>query len=879
MESIIFQNLDKNLIYYGVYGAESESWDGSDILSAVRKRFFETGAKQKGRGNLKTDTELYNYSYVMEDGVSLRYRKLKKDGRQLERVFDTAGGYYVETLNDRHKPVKRAFFDKRHRWLKTEFLAPEDKRILSEVFPSTEKEQPVLLLKTPHDTETLVPFNVSLDHELTEKLNIMTSEPPVFCMTSKGSFYFCSKSEYERRKKALEQMMEEEEPETLGTGRSSFIVDASKLEEEKPAFDLSGSEAIYLSEEEETVQPPAVEEEVFVPAEVPEEEEAAAEPETAIIERAEEGVPYERQCTFAGECPYETLDKQQIESGGVRYFYFGDLKDNRRHGRGRTAMKNGETAYEGQYACDKRDGFGVYYYKSGKLCYAGGWKDNQRSGLGVTFSPTDGSAFIGEWKGNRSMNVGATFDRKGKLLYVGNVDHEQKHGAGITYNEEDKTFFVGKYKDGEFLCTGTQFSSEGDLLYTGEYKDNRRTGTGTSYRADGTVHYQGQWANSLYSGEGTLYLENGGTLKGAFRRGKAYGKGTLTDHDGKVIYEGSFVDDVYNGTGKLFSDDGGYAEGRFVDGEPTGIFNEYNAEKKLIYSGEWTDMHRNGQGIAYQDGEKIYEGEFRNSLYHGEGKLMENGSAVYIGTFSDGKRNGYGVEFKNNEMYYQGMWENDCYHGSGILYEDGEARFVGMFKNGRRDGRINEIAEHKIIRKCLYEADVLTYMCEYDGNGMPVYYGSVSNGMRNGMGCTFVASCEKQFEGIFRNNAPEKAMKVFLKELPELPVCSRLDDTAYKLYRKTPEFIIEKPLPIGTAQGIYTGRLKDGLPDGAGTVLYSDHRYTGMFAEGLPEGEGILYMHDGTERKGKFSAKPFAGCQTLILQDMTYYFEQMGVSA
>ncbi len=921
MDYVMFQKIDKNLIYYGVYDTPSESWDGSDILCSARKRFFETGKKQKNRGNLKKDAEIYHYSYVMENNVSLRYRKLKKDGKQLERVFDTPGGYYVETLNEQHKPVKRAFFDKRHLWLKTEVLSPVDKTVIRKISPATDHDQPVLILKSPNSVETLCPFLVSLDRSLTEQLNIIAGEPPVFCVTSKGSFYFCTKEAFTERQKALEYIMNKiGDDDTVQTSRSSFVIDTSKLENNPTAgLDLSSGAEIHVSSDtnansekerffsqleaiarqssetdfeekilrneshipetptvtEESKPPVFKEETVSVSEAIPENTEEAAGSDTAEFPTSEQTykpVSYEKICTFAQECPYQTVDKQIIESGGRQYFYFGSLDGTKRHGKGRTTMKNGETAYEGQYADDKRDGFGTYYYKSGKLCYAGHWRQNHREGLGVAFSPTDESAFIGEWHQDRSVNVGATFDSQGKLLYVGNVDNDKKHGAGITYNEQDKTFFVGKYKDGEFLCTGTQFSSEGDLLYTGGYKDNRRTGTGTSYNADGTVQYQGEWLNNLYHGEGVLYLENGGMLKGTFRQGKAYGNATLTDQNGKIIYTGGFADDVYSGTGRLFSDDGGFAEGIFADGEPTGIFNEYTADKQLIYCGEWTDMHRNGRGIAYRNGEKIYEGEFKNSLYNGKGKQIENGTLVYMGMFADGQRNGYGIEFKNNEMHYQGMWKDNLYDGSGILFEDSETRYIGLFKAGKREGRINEIADRHIIRKSLYENDNLVYMCEYSHEGTLLYYGSVSNNMRNGMGCTFLSACEKQFEGIFRNGQPEKAMKVFLKELDEIPPCSELADTDYELYRETPVFVIEKPMTVGQAQGIYTGKLTDGLPDGEATVLYADHRYTGGFTNGLPDGSGIIYRHDGSEIHGTFCAEPFENCQTLTLSDMTYYY-------
>ena len=405
--------------------------------------------------------------------------------------------------------------------------------------------------------------------------------------------------------------------------------------------------------------------------------------------------------------------------------------------------------------------------------------------------------------------------------------------------------------------------------------ERQRSGQGTSYHADGTVCYRGEWKNGRYHGEGTLYLENGGTLSGSFQNGKAHGKATLTDCNGRVIYIGSFVDDNYNGTGRLFTEDGGYAEGRFVDGEPTGIFNEYTPDKKLIYCGEWTDMHRNGRGIAYRNGEKCYEGEFRDSLYHGEGKLYENGSAVYLGSFVNGKREGFGIAYQKNIMLYKGLWKNDSYNGCGILYTDNEAQYVGQFEDGAMNGRINEIAGRTVIRKSIYTRGERTYTCEFTHGGSLVYYGNMHGDERSGMGCSFIESAEKQFEGIFRHNQPDKPMKVSLRELSELPVCKELENTEYELYRLTPEFIIEKSIRTAGASGLYSGRLKNGLPDGNGTILFSDHRYTGHFVDGKPCGEGIVYRNSGEECRGVFSTEPVPDCRTLLLSEITYYYTEL----
>lgn len=943
MNQIMTQSIQNDIIYYGVYSTSDDMWNGSDVLCAARKRFFETGENQKSRSTLKTDDATINYQYTMELGKPLKYKTIKS-GRSYERVAEQAEGYCIETLGDRRVPVKKVYYHRDHRWMKTEYLSQTDHRVVLQLEPTTINDKPGILFKNAVKQDTLIPFDVNLDKELTQRLNILTSEPTVFCVTSYGSFYYCTQEEYDARRKMLDSLLQESttvvEAAPKEPLQSEFVINTQAIiPQETGAFDLKQSPSIRVTEvsvaeeftaeqqkepdripDAETVavtsadasvpEKNAVKEEASTPkakrlsskkstaktakesasadkpktrsrksAKTPEKTVAlggeSAEPIADSIFGGDKGVipvPRENICSFVHDCPYETMDKQIIEADGKTYYYFGDLAANQRSGRGRTAMKNGETAYEGEYLDDKRDGFGVYYYHSGKLCYAGEWKQNERAGLGVAFSPTDGSLFAGCWQQDEAVGVGSHYDRSGRMLYTGIMENGKRSGAGITFNEEDETYFIGKYRDGEFLETGTQFSRQGDLLYTGGYRANARHGQGTSYRADGTVEYKGEWLSNQFHGAGIFYQEDGSTVSGSFKNGKPHGKCTLTDAAGKVLYEGGYIDEAYNGTGRLFLENGGYAEGRFVDGEPTGIFNEYNQAEELVYSGEWNQKGRNGRGILYEAGKKRYEGDFRGSLYHGEGKLYQNDCVIYSGSFTEGLQDGFGVEYIDNRQHYKGLWRGGLYNGFGILYRDGEPAFVGQFADGKMHGRINELQDRVLVRKSLYHEGELTYAWEFAHDGSLLYNGYIHDGRRSGMGCSFGSYTEKQFEGIFRNNEPEKAMKVLLKELEELPPCPELDHTEYELYRQTPEWLIEKQILVGNSTGIYSGRLKNGLPDGSGTILYSDHRFTGQFSEGHPDGEGIVYTHDGAVHKGMYYDKPFTGCKTMVLSDITYYY-------
>ena len=885
MEYSLVQKADKDMIFYGIYYTGTEIQDGSDMLCAVRKEYFESGRKQKNRSSKSIGGALYRSSYTIEDGKPLKWKKMI-DSRLAERVAVVNDGYFVEAADEERRPVKRIYFDNTHKLLSVEFYTPGKTEPFCTVTPSDDGSSAVLVKKQNGSASVLYPFEYLLDKAMTEKLNIIAGEPQLFCVTSSGNFYFCTESETKQRKKALDHITERDGDNSPASDDSDpvsagFEVNISALDEKNtettPApvrEEIPEKTDTVKTDETPSAQKNVVlkkpEEGAQIIADIRPEQQAAPSSRIPALTVAPSAESEQEQtvCGFMKECPYEATEKLIIESGGKQYFYFGDTDGDRRSGNGRTAMSDGKTAYEGGYRDDKREGFGVYYFKSGKLCYAGNWKQNKRSGVGAAFSPSDGGIYVGRWEDNYTEGLGASFDKEGRLVYLGKTSDGKRCGAGVTYSYERDTFFIGKYRDGEFTGEGTQFDSDGNMLYVGGYDNNMRIGNGTSYKADGTVIYTGQWKTNLYHGEGTLYLEDGCILRGSFRDGKACGQCSLTDSLGRPVYTGSFADDTYNGTGRLYNETGGYAEGRFVGGEPTGVFNEYDRDKQLIYCGEWTDMHRNGKGIAYRSGKKIYDGEFCNDIYHGSGRLYENDMLVYAGNFDNGIRSGTGTQFDNEEIIYFGQWEDNKYNGCGILYRDGQPAYIGCFRDGKRQGRINKIHNGRIRCESVYDDDRCIYTRLYSSEGMITYYGNVSDGKRNGMGCSFNSDCEKEFEGIFRDNETEKPMQVFLAEIMPLPECPALADTDYEKYRFAPAYAIE----LNFGGGRYTGQLKDGRPNGKGTVLYRDHRYTGRFASGSACGNGIIYKPDGSEITGNFTFADDASAKTtLTFRDVNYY--------
>lgn len=922
-----------------IYNLDIEKADSSDGLYDVRKEFFKARHNIRGRLTLKCDDDIYKLSYSMEQGKVLNWKKFCGNS-QCERTVPCDGGYRIECFDKSKRLYKKIFFSLEHEIIRVEFFA--DNRVIPTMIitPTIENSEYILIKTVNNQYEKLHAFTERTGKDITKELNGLTGEPQIFCKTSTGAYYYCTKDEIEVRTAALKKLLEVQSDEDVETVKSAFTIaengegkhinlseaeayektDTKKSEPQhiemaKNAEDLEKTDKIEkiektekrtikvkpkksenkstekednttiltepdteIADENEELPIPSIDDSVFETvtkdefiAEISKEDEKEKEPDSE-----DEGFVYEQVipqelretlCAFASDCPYENLPKKEIKTEKDRYFYFGELTDDMRDGRGRTAMENGITAYEGNYKDDKRSGFGAYYFKSGNLCYVGAWCENKREGLGTAYS-IDGACYTGKWHNNKPSGSGASFNSEGELKYFGTYKDGKRDGAGVMTIGENVV--VGIYQNGKFTGRGTIFAPSGALLYSGEMNRGERSGKGIEYNEDGTIHYNGEWRGGRYNGKGILYLADGGFIEGEFRYGAADGEGKQYDKNGKLIYEGLFANNLSSGNGRVYNSDGSYYEGRFSDGEANGLMSEYTAKGELVYSGEWKNGKRSGKGTEYIKGIKVYDGEFSEGVYCGEGRLYEDDLLVYAGSFKDGKKNGYGCKYENGSMVYRGKFFENEYNGCGICYSNGEISCVGMFKNGEKNGRINEISNGKIIRECIYSSGELVYMREYsEENGALRFDGNVRNGMRDGFGASFNEYGEKSFEGIFKAGQEQKNMSVILRKIEKLPKCDELADGEYDMYRKGTGYVVEYALDGGQ----FTGKLKNGKPDGKCTILYSDHRFTGEFVDGRIDGKGIIYMLDGEEIKGEFRSVEFEGSKKIELSNnKTYYY-------
>lgn len=132
-------------------------------------------------------------------------------------------------------------------------------------------------------------------------------------------------------------------------------------------------------------------------------------------------------------------------------------------------------------------------------------------------------------------------------------------------------------------------------------------------------------------------------------------------------YDGDFVNDLPDGKGVMRFPNHDKYEGDWAEGKMTG-------------KGEYLFYDKNRDKLIWK-----YEGWFKNSLFHGLGKMTYPDRTVYFGEWAEGKRNGYGQQMYASGDILSGVWEKDTVIYGTYLFADG-SKYVGHFQNFRYSG-------------------------------------------------------------------------------------------------------------------------------------------------------------------------------------------------
>lgn len=148
------------------------------------------------------------------------------------------------------------------------------------------------------------------------------------------------------------------------------------------------------------------------------------------------------------------------------------------------------------------------------------------------------------------------------------------------------------------------------------------------------------------------------------------------------IYSGQLNAGVPHGAGKISNSRGEVWEGEFAHGQLVkGFYSVHSGSEKatpsksesrkigankltLVYKGEFVDFQYHGQGKLMLDG-SVYEGSFENGLPHGYGKCVDS-DFIYEGEYARGKRHGAGFITLPSGEVQEGVWFNDMFQDTAI---------------------------------------------------------------------------------------------------------------------------------------------------------------------------------------------------------------------
>lgn len=222
----------------------------------------------------------------------------------------------------------------------------------------------------------------------------------------------------------------------------------------------------------------------------------------------------------------------------VKYYsshgtYFGQVKGEEAHGKGRYYDEDGNIIYEGEFKNNKYEGNGRWYIvksKNGKtrsvLSYEGEFKEDKYEGKGCTY-----------WTSG---------ERIGKACYKGEFHNGDYNGKGTIYYEDGTTYKGGFAEDQKCGYGEESFIGEDDedIFCKGTFIAGKLNGYAEMY-VDGNIRYKGEFVNGEKEGYGKLYYDNEYLeYEGKFAHGEKNGEGTMysEENENEIVTEGIWED-------------------------------------------------------------------------------------------------------------------------------------------------------------------------------------------------------------------------------------------------------------------------------------------------------------------------------------------------
>lgn len=583
---------EENLIIYGMsFNSFIPYSVKDDILSKIRKNFFEHNKRQSDKIVQNFNDFTIKYTYNLEKNKPMKWVVQKNKKTIEESVIVSINSYEIRTYNDEGKQVSSIEFSNDHT-IKTVTFALDDETVV--VSCGTNGDEPVLYYRGQSLNSDLHLLEINEDDEVLEILAERNPYITVTALTNRGVVYFGTDDEIRSVKREVERAKTiiadrntpkvYNTPEDRETGFNFKDNDFNLKKNMNQTFDISKSEYFDFNEEDN----PSVFDDVedsssldlenialdnedtveveSISAKIDDALENTVEPEetTTIEENIEDNIEINETVVDEEKEQVETSENTDEQSNIEEITE--DTNDEK------TEDITGETdvAEEAENTAVEENQVEENPTEQQEIVEDNSIDDDTKVAPNFTNEEILRevlNVMMNNSKENEPPKVVTSvnetpqaerFDKNADLIinsgnekycYYGDINDDcMRDGYGRTEMSNGKTAYEGNYKNNKRNGFGSFYYKNGGLCYTGEWKDNKRNGFGVGVRSsDGSFH-AGTWSNN-----------------------KPEGVGARFDKYGKLSYIANFKNGKVSGLCVEYREDGGIT-----------IFKWVNDAKKII---------------------------------------------------------------------------------------------------------------------------------------------------------------------------------------------------------------------------------------------------------------------------------------------------------
>ena len=573
MENTITSNaMSASLLSRDVYGVCFPQRDSLDVLhsefAAAREQFFSGGRKtvKVGRSQVVKGFDGKLKGKLSRRGLYWKKTATGMAGERaiaLEEVFEQKGGWMLVTRDFRNVIVSRAFFNKSHIWLKSEYYEPWDAACARVIFKPGDLGDTVERfdwdpVNKRYDSTLLYPVTYQPGTPEESLLTARFGQPQLLVATAQGQFGYCPQQEAKDRQQAREQIQE-------GTILLMPAWEVKDGEIAKPQKEEDEESAISFTTLEDYAQLPPAQEEASAAAageEAPEKE--APSPAGEEASQKEAPSPAGEEAPQAGAQSPAGEEKPQEEAPSPA----GEEAPQKeaQSPAGEEAPEKEAPSPAGEEAPEKEApspaGEETLQEETLPQEDAAILQAARQAAQGQPqpgeVQPGEGTlvvqgkeagraaAYDGAYAQGKRQGFGSAYYQDGALRYAGFWNQGRKEGLGVSFRDGDHALHVARWTDGKPGEFVSLFDGQGNLRYSGYMKDGKKDGAGVSPAPQGEGLYVGKWKDGESLEVGSAFDREGNLLYyGQWKDGKRHGRGTAFDKTGTVVFDGEWKEDAY----------------------------------------------------------------------------------------------------------------------------------------------------------------------------------------------------------------------------------------------------------------------------------------------------------------------------------------------